>query len=74
MYLAYTDNPPVPSGETVALLCLSPENIHYICRNNVTLREFISHNGQVILRGEIDKDLVLTPFPQMKDFLNNRKE
>lgn len=88
MYLAYTDSPPAPSGETAGLLCLSPEDIQHICRNNVTLREFICDNGQVILEEDMDKDLVLTPFPQMKvlarllqeneqwlrDFLNNRKE
>ena len=65
MYLSYSDSEPVPSSETNGLLLLSPEDVQFICNNKITLHEFIKKNGKAILKGDIDGDLLLTPFPQL---------
>ena len=66
MYLASSENEPTPSSETNGLLLLTTEDIHYICNNKITLNDFIQQNGLAILKGNINKDLYLTPFPQLK--------
>ena len=66
MYLSYTENEPIPSAETNGLLLLTPEDIHYICNNKITLNDFIQQNGLAKLKGNINRDLFLTPFPQLK--------
>ena len=66
MYLSYSENEPIPSSETNGLLLLNPEDIHYICNHKITLNDFIRQNGLAILKGDINRDLFLTPFPQLK--------
>ena len=65
MYLAYSENEPNPSSETKGLLLLTPEDIHLICNNKITLNDFIKQNGKAIIKGNINRDLFLTPFPQL---------
>lgn len=65
MYLSYSENEPSPSSETNGLLLLTPEDIHLICNNKITLNDFIKHNGKAILKGNINRDLFLTPYPQL---------
>lgn len=65
MYLSYSENEPNPSSETNGLLILTPEDVHFICNNNVTLNDFIKQNGKAILKGNINIDLFLIPFPQL---------
>ena len=65
MYLSYSESEPIPSSETNGLLLLSPENVQFICTNKITLNDFIKKNGKVILQGDINGDLLLTPFPQL---------
>ncbi|MER2261888.1 MAG: NUDIX hydrolase, partial [Psychrobacillus sp.] len=65
MYLSYSENEPNPSSETNGLLLLTPEDVHFICNNKITLNDFIKQNGKAILKGNINRDLFLTPFPQL---------
>ncbi|MFJ5770114.1 NUDIX hydrolase [Psychrobacillus sp. NPDC093180] len=65
MYLSYSENEPYPSSETNGLLLLTPEDVHFICNNKITLNDFIKQNGKVILKENINRDLFLTPFPQL---------
>ncbi len=65
MYLSYSENEPSPSSETNGLLLLTPEDIHFICNNKITLNDFIKQNGKAILKGNINRDLFLTPYPQL---------
>ncbi|MDF2066688.1 NUDIX hydrolase [Bacillus sp. Cr_A10] len=58
MYLSYSENEPNPSTETNGLLLLTPED-HFI------LNDFIKQNGKAILKGNINRDLFLIPFPQL---------
>lgn len=65
MYLSYSENEPNPSSETNGLLLLTPKDVHFICNNKITLIDFMKQNGKAILKGNINRDLVLTPFPQL---------
>ena len=65
MYLSYSANEPNPSSETNGLLLLTPEDVHFICNNKITLNDFIKQKGKAILKGNINSDLFLTPFPQL---------
>ena len=65
MYLSYSEDEPTPSSETNGLLLLTPEEIHFICNHQITLNDFIKQNGKAILKENINKDLFLTPFPQL---------
>lgn len=65
MYLCYSEDKPYPSTESNGLLLLTPEDIYFICNNKVNLNEFIKQNGKAILKGNINRDLILTPFPQL---------
>ena len=65
MYLSYSENEPNPSSETNGLLLLTPEDVLFICNNKITLNDFIKRNGKAILKGNINKDLFLIPFPQL---------
>lgn len=62
MYLSYSENEPNPSSETNGLLLLTPKDVHFICNNKITLIDFMKQNGKAILKGNINRDLVLTPF------------
>jgi hypothetical protein len=65
MYLSYSENEPNPSSETNGLLLLTPQDIHLICNYKITLNDFIKQNGKAIIKGNINRDLFLTPFPQL---------
>ncbi|MED3651746.1 NUDIX domain-containing protein [Heyndrickxia sporothermodurans] len=65
MYLSHSDIEPKPSSESNGILLLTPEDVHLICHEKITLKEFISQNGTSILKNTINKDLLLHPFPQL---------
>jgi len=66
IYLAHTEGSPAPSSEVKGLLLLEKEQIHQLCREPVTLEEFLSSGGRAILNGEFDTRLVLEPFLQLR--------
>lgn len=65
MYLSYTETKPKPTSETQGLLMLSPKDVHLICNNNLTLNDYLNRNGLAILKSDINRDLILDPFPQL---------
>lgn len=65
MYLSYSKTKPQPSAETKGLLLLSPNDVHLICNNKLTLNDYLKQNGSSIIHSVIDRDLILEPFPQL---------
>ena len=65
MYLSNTLTLPAPSSESKGLLLLSPENVQFICQKKITLIDYQKMGGVSILKTEIDKNLILQPFPQL---------
>lgn len=65
MYLSNTDTEPKPESETQGLLLLSPKDVHLICNKQLTLTEYQKLNGLSIIKNEINRDLILKPFPQL---------
>lgn len=66
MYFSNTLTRPTPSSESKGLLLLSPAKVQLICQKNISLSEFQNLGGVSILKSEIDKNLILQPFPQLK--------
>lgn len=66
MYLAHVDEIPTPSGEVKGLLLLNTENVHRLCRESLTLGQYLSSGGKAILNYEFDLGLVLEPFIQLR--------
>jgi hypothetical protein len=66
MYLAQADRLPIPSSEVKGLLLLDQANIHRLCRETLTLAQYLSLGGQAILNAEFDPRLLLEPFIQLR--------
>jgi GNAT superfamily N-acetyltransferase len=66
MYLAEADELPVPSSEVTGLLLLAEKDVHQICREAITLEQYLAGGGQAILTGAFDHKLVLEPFVQLR--------
>lgn len=65
MYLACSNTAPVPSSETTGLLLLSREDISNICKQRITLEQFIEQGGKAMFSQKINFKLPLEPFPQL---------
>lgn len=65
MYLAQADGPLTPSSEIKGLLLLKVRDIHRMCREPMTLSEYMNTGGQAILSAEFDASLALLPFAQL---------
>jgi hypothetical protein len=66
MYLAQADGTPQPSSEVKGLVLLTEEEIHRLCREPVTLEEYLGWRGQAILNDDFDTKLLLEPFAQLR--------
>jgi hypothetical protein len=66
MYLAYAEGLPTPSSEVKGLLLLEKEEIHCLCQEPTTLKQFLSRGGKAILKDEFDTRLTLEPFAQLR--------
>jgi len=66
MYFAETEDLPAPSSEVQGLLLLSREDIHRLCREPLTLGQYLERGCKAILRAEFDMKLVLEPFTQLR--------
>lgn len=65
MYLSHAFTRPAPSSESQGLLLLSPENVRLICRKKLSLSDYHELDGVSILKTELDRNLLLQPFPQL---------
>lgn len=66
MYLSHAINNPKPSSETKGLIFLTPNQVHQICDSRITLSDYLNNDGLVMLRTDINEELVLEPFPQLR--------
>ena len=66
MYLAHAEGVPTPSSEVKGLLWLEKEEIHSLCREPLTLEQYLGRGGKAILKDEFDTRLVLEPFAQLR--------
>ena len=66
MYFGTAEGIPVPSSEVKGLLLLSEPEIHRLCRESMTLREYLDDGGRAILKEEFDTSRVLEPFAQLR--------
>lgn len=66
MFLVEAEGTPTPSSEVKGLLLLTEQEIHRLCKEPLTLTEYLNEGGQAILNAEFDKSLVLEPFAQLR--------
>ena len=65
MYLSHAEEIPRPSSEVRGLVFLKEEEIHRLCREPMTLEQYLRGGGRAILNAEFDTSLVLEPFAQL---------
>lgn len=68
IYLAVSDDPPVPAAETKGLLLPDRAWISRLCARPHTLEEYLSAGGRAILRRPMEPSLPLEPSPQVRLF------
>jgi hypothetical protein len=66
MYLAQAEGIPTPSAEVKGLLLLEKEEVHSLCREPLTLEEYLARGGRGILNADFDTKLLLEPFAQLR--------
>ena len=66
MYLAQAEGFPIPSSEIKGLLLLAEKDIHRLCREPLTLEQYLSNGGKALLNHEFDQSLILEPFAQLR--------
>jgi 8-oxo-dGTP pyrophosphatase MutT (NUDIX family) len=66
MYLVQAEGNPTPSSEVKGLILLSSEEIHHLCRESISLKQFLHRGGRAILSDGFDTKLVLEPFAQLR--------
>lgn len=66
MYFAHADGIPVPSSEVKGLLLLQETEIHRLCKEPMTLRQYLDFGGKALLKDDFDTSLFLEPFAQLR--------
>lgn len=66
MYLAEADGIPEPSSEVKGLVLLTEQEIHRLCRESLTLEQYLDQGGKAILKADFDAKLTLEPFVQLR--------
>jgi ADP-ribose pyrophosphatase YjhB (NUDIX family) len=66
MYLAHAEGIPTPSSEVKGLLLLEKEEVHLLCQERLTLKQYLSRGGKASLNAAFDTSLVLEPFAQLR--------
>ena len=65
MFLATSDDDPIPSMETKALMLLTRNDVLRLCSETITLEEYQSSGGQVLFGQQVNPKLPLKPFGQL---------
>jgi 8-oxo-dGTP pyrophosphatase MutT (NUDIX family) len=65
MYLAHSESEPRPSSETNGLLLLTSKDVHLLCKQRITLNDYLKQHGRALFKWELNKNLLLEPFPQL---------
>ncbi|WNC12241.1 NUDIX hydrolase [Brevibacillus brevis] len=66
IYLAVSNDTPVPAHETKGLLLLAPADIARIVGKGMTLGQYLNAGGKAIMQEELPLHLRLEPFPHLK--------
>ncbi len=66
MYRARAAGTPAPGSEVKGILLLDPDSILRICREPVTLDEYLQSGGRAVLKHDFDRKLRLEPFIQLR--------
>ncbi|MGG0938851.1 NUDIX hydrolase [Brevibacillus centrosporus] len=66
IYLAVSQDKPVPAHETKGLLLLSPEEISTILSKEITLGQYLDAGGKALLRVDLPLNGRLQPFPHLR--------
>jgi 8-oxo-dGTP pyrophosphatase MutT (NUDIX family) len=66
IYLARTDDTPIPAMEARGILMLSPEDIRKINSDQITLGQYLESGGKAIFREELPLNLLLEPYPHLR--------
>ena len=66
MYFAYTNETPTPSSEVNGLLLLQETEIHGLCKEPTTLKQYLDGGGKAIMTKKFDTSLFLEPFAQLR--------
>ncbi len=66
MYLAGAKGSPAPSAEVKGLLLLDDAEVQRLCRQPLTLGEYLRAGGRAVLSAEFDTQLELEPFAQLR--------
>lgn len=68
LYLAVSDDPPVPSNESEGLLLPDRAWLERLTARRYTLAEYLAGGGQAVLRTQMEPGLVLEPSHQLRLF------
>jgi 8-oxo-dGTP pyrophosphatase MutT (NUDIX family) len=66
MYLASSQDEPIPSTEAKGLLLRRPDHIHQLVKDSLTLGQYLADGGSARLRERLPRHLVLQPFLQLR--------
>lgn len=58
----------MPAAEVKGILLLERDDILRLCRERVTLGEYLDAGGRAILQAELDRERILEPFIQLRLF------
>lgn len=61
LYFAYSDQEPVPDSETHGILFLKKEDIDLICKEKITIDDFLKSGGKALFQKELRRDVILRP-------------
>lgn len=66
VFLAQSQDFPLPASETKALLLLSPDDIARLVSSKLTLGQYLGSGGKAVLRDRLSHDMILEPFPHLR--------
>ncbi|QRG65124.1 NUDIX domain-containing protein [Brevibacillus choshinensis] len=66
IYLAVSQDNPVPANETKGLLLLTPTDISKIIAKPITLKQYLQAGGKAVIHENLPMNGRLEPFPHLK--------
>jgi hypothetical protein len=66
MYQVQANGRPKPSSELQGIIYLKQEELHQLCKEPMTLGQFLANDGKAALNLKFDNSLYLEPFLQVK--------
>ena len=66
VYLACSQDSPVPSAETKGILLLAPTEITKIVSSRITLGQYLDNGGKAVFKENLPLNLTLEPYPHLR--------